>query len=244
VTAAQRTPYIGSMTFRPVPILTVFTLAALVLLLWLGSWQLDRRAWKQDLLADFAAVIEADPVTLREGLCEGAASPGRAFDPADSRPGEAELRVYGIGPEGGPGWRIFAPIAAPDCAPAAVLLAETRFEPLDTARAGASGLPASAAAVTDLRFERPLGEGVFTPQNGPDGFYAYAPDAMGEAIGLAPGALSSDWWLARDTGAAPTFLTHTPPERHLAYAITWFAMALALIAVYLAFHARAGRLKW
>jgi surfeit locus 1 family protein len=230
------------MTFRPFPILTVFTLAALVLLLWLGSWQLDRRTWKQDLLADFEAVSEAEPVTLPQGLCDGAASPGRAFDPAGSRPGEARVRVYGIGPEGGPGWRIFAPVPAPDCAPGAVLLAEIRFEPLDTARAGASGLPASAAAVTDLRFERPLGEGVFTPQSAPDGFYAYAPDAMGEALGLAPGALSFDWWLARDTGAAPAYLTQTPPERHLAYAITWFAMALALIAVYLAFHARAGRL--
>jgi surfeit locus 1 family protein len=230
------------MTFRPFPILSVFTLAALALLLWLGSWQLDRRAWKQDLLADFEAVSEADPITLRQGLCEGAASPGRAFADADARPGETGVRVYGIGPEGGPGWRIFAPIAAPECDPGTVLLAEIRFEPLDTARAGASGLPASAEPVTDLRFERPLGEGVFTPPSAPDGFYAYTPDAMGEALGLRPGALSPDWWLARDTGAAPTFLTQTPPERHMAYAITWFAMALALIAVYLAFHARAGRL--
>jgi hypothetical protein len=140
-----------------------------------------------------------------------------------------------------PSWKL-APVPAPDCAPGAVLLAEIRFEPLDTARAGASGLPASAEPVTDLRFERPLGEGVFTPPSAPDGFYAYTPDAMGEALGLRPGALSPDWWLARDTGAAPTFLTQTPPERHMAYAITWFAMALALIAVYLAFHARAGRL--
>lgn len=239
------------MQFRPFPLLTLFTLAGLALLLWLGSWQLDRRTWKQDLLADFAAVADADPVTLQAALCAGEASPGRAFAPtgaptgaATTDRGAATLRVYGTGPAGGPGWRIFAPLAAPDCAPTQAILAEVRFEPLDTARSGASGLPAGAEPVTALRFERPLGDGVFTPQSAADGFYAYAPDAMAEALGLSPGALSETWWLARDTGAAPAYLTQTPPERHMAYAITWFAMALALIAVYLAFHARAGRLSF
>jgi len=235
------------MTFRPFPLLTLFTLAGLGLLLWLGSWQLDRRAWKQDLLAEFAAVADAEPVTLREGLCQQDASAGRAFDPSGAASLSGELRVYGIGPEGGPGWRIFAPVALPDCAAtggAEAILAEIRFEPLDTARAGASGQPAAASAVNALRFERPLGEGVFTPRSGEDGFYAYAPNAMAQSLGLAPGALAQDFWLARDTGAAPAYLTQTPPERHMAYAITWFAMALALIAVYLAFHARAGRLRF
>lgn len=232
------------MTFRPYPLLTVFALAALALLLWLGSWQLDRRAWKQDLLADFAATRDAPAVTLAEGLCRGAAAPGRGFDPEESRVQPRHVRVYGIGPEGGPGWRIFAPVTAPDCADARAILAEVRFDPLETARAGASGVPAGAARVTALRFERPRARGAFTPGQGADGFYAYAPEAMAAALDLPAGALSRDWWLARDTGAAPDHLTQTPPERHLAYAVTWFLMALALIAVYAAFHHRAGRLRF
>ncbi|MGJ3232821.1 MAG: SURF1 family protein [Oceanicaulis sp.] len=230
------------MTFRPYPVLSLFTLAALALLVWLGSWQLDRRVWKQDLLADFAATRDAAPATLAEALCEGQAAPGRGFDASGAVVRPAYVRVYGIGPEGGPGWRVFAPVTAPDCAPSAAILAEVRFDPLDTARAGASGVPAGSAPVSQLRFERPLGAGPFTPDSGEDGFYAYAPNAMADALGLARGALSPDWWLARDTGAPPAHLTQTPPERHLAYAITWFAMALALIGVYGAYHMRAGRL--
>ena len=33
-----------------------------------------------------------------------------------------------------------------------------------------------------------------------------------------------------------------PPERHLGYALTWWGLAGALVGVYLAFHARQGRL--
>ncbi|MFP4519073.1 MAG: SURF1 family protein [Oceanicaulis sp.] len=230
------------MTFRPYPLLSLFTLAALALLVWLGSWQLDRRAWKAALLQDFAATRDAPAVSLSEALCGGAAAPGRGVRLERGPVSARFVRVYGIGPEGGPGWRIFAPIAAPDCTDAQALLVEVRFDPLDTARAGASGLPAGAAPVDALRLERPRARGAFTPQSGRDGFYAYAPQLMEAALELPDGALARDWWLARDTGAAPDHLTQTPPERHLAYAITWFLMAIALIAVYLAFHWRAGRL--
>ncbi|WP_375285388.1 SURF1 family cytochrome oxidase biogenesis protein, partial [Marinicauda pacifica] len=35
------------MKFRPLLVLTLFTLPALALLVWLGSWQLERAAWKR-----------------------------------------------------------------------------------------------------------------------------------------------------------------------------------------------------
>ena len=34
------------------------------------------------------------------------------------------------------------------------------------------------------------------------------------------------------------------PNNHLAYAITWFGLALALLAVYLVYHHRQGRLRF
>ncbi|MEQ8404448.1 MAG: SURF1 family protein [Oceanicaulis sp.] len=231
------------MTFRPYPVLTLFTLAGLALLLWLGSWQMDRRAWKQDLLADFAATRDAPPVTLDEAFCQDAAAPGRAFDADGSAVSPRYVRVYGVGPQGGPGWRVFAPVSATECAEAQAILAEVRFDPLDTARAGASGVAAASEAVDALRFERPLRPGPFTPTSAEDGFYAYDPGAMAEALELPAEALTGEWWLARDTGEPPAHLTQTPPERHLAYAITWFLMAIALIGVYAAFHLRAGRLR-
>jgi cytochrome oxidase assembly protein ShyY1 len=33
-----------------------------------------------------------------------------------------------------------------------------------------------------------------------------------------------------------------PPERHLGYALTWYGLAVVLLAVYFAFHVSVGRL--
>ena len=42
----------------------------------------------------------------------------------------------------------------------------------------------------------------------------------------------------------PDFLTRTPPETHIGYAVTWFGMAIAFLVIYGLFHARAGRLRF
>ncbi|HBU62107.1 MAG TPA: hypothetical protein DEB67_06705, partial [Oceanicaulis sp.] len=87
-------------SFRPLPVLTIVMLPALALLIWLGSWQLDRRAWKIELLADYAATAEAEPISLDQGLCAGRAEIGRRVVPPAADP-EADTRGGGGG--GGPG---------------------------------------------------------------------------------------------------------------------------------------------
>lgn len=229
------------LAFRPYPLLTVLTLGALGILLWLGSWQLDRRAWKADLLADFAATAGAPPLTLEAALCGDEAAPGRPVDRVEATAASPEIRVYGRSPQGGPGWRVFAAVDLPACASTDAMLMEVRFDPLQTASAGPMGRPEAPSAVTALRFERPAGAGAFTPPSSLDTneFYAFDAVAMGERLDRT---VLADWWLAADNGEPPAHLTQTPPERHMAYAITWFTMAIALLGVYLAFHIKAGRI--
>ena len=43
---------------------TLATLAGLAVLIGLGTWQLERKRWKEDLLARIAAGVEADPIPL------------------------------------------------------------------------------------------------------------------------------------------------------------------------------------
>ena len=87
-------------------------LPALALLVWLGSWQVDRRAWKVDVLADFAATAQADPVTLAQSLCEDRAEIGRRVVPPQTDNDSAVVRVSGRSPQGAPGWRLFTPVSA------------------------------------------------------------------------------------------------------------------------------------
>ncbi|XBQ14983.1 MAG: SURF1 family protein [Oceanicaulis sp.] len=228
------------MTFRPYPLLTLLTVAGLAGLVWLGSWQLDRRAWKAELLAEYQATEDA-PLAGLDALCTGEAAPGRRVDLTGAAIGAPYVKVYGRNADGAPGWRWFAAVSLPDCAQGEAILAEVRFEPLETA--GTAGLArAEAETVERWRFERPVRPGPFTPARGEDGFYAFDPEGMAEALGVQGEGLSGAFWLAREGGGPPAHIAQTPPERHAAYALTWFLMAIALIGVWLAFHIKTGRI--
>ncbi|MCC5982301.1 MAG: hypothetical protein JJU26_11350, partial [Oceanicaulis sp.] len=65
------------MHFRPMPLLTVLTLAALAFLLTLGVWQSQRMAWKQALLDEWEEARANPARDLDEALCTGEAFEGR-----------------------------------------------------------------------------------------------------------------------------------------------------------------------
>ncbi len=223
------------MMFRPYPVLTLISLPALALLLYLGSWQLDRRAWKADLLAQYAAIADAPALDWRAAIC-GSEPPGRAVGLSATQSHAGEIRVYGRSMDGAPGWRIFQAVQGPDCVRASTVLVETGFITL---------IDNVQSPVTAWRLAVPQRAGLATPA--PDiearEFYAFDPEAMGQALQLRPEEIYASAWIGRDDGAAPPALTQTPPERHLGYAVTWFMMAIAFIGVYLAFHVKAGRLR-
>ena len=63
----QRRPY-RHMRLRTWPIVVLATIIGLAILLTLGTWQLQRLAWKNALIARANAAIAADPVPLDEAL--------------------------------------------------------------------------------------------------------------------------------------------------------------------------------
>jgi Uncharacterized conserved protein len=52
------------MKFRPFLWLTIVTLPAFMVLIGLGSWQLQRLQWKNDLIASFEARSSADAIAV------------------------------------------------------------------------------------------------------------------------------------------------------------------------------------
>ena len=118
------------MHFRPMPLLTVLTLAALAFLLTLGVWQSQRMAWKEAELARWQEASANPARDLDEALCVDAPFEGRAVGHLpEERSGN--VRVYGRSlDDNRPGWRIFVPVDAPACLEADILLAEAAFQPL------------------------------------------------------------------------------------------------------------------
>jgi len=220
------------MTVRPRPVMSLAALAALALLVTLGVWQLERRAWKQDLIAEYEASAAAEPVTLAEAICVGDLRQ-RPIAPPEARESPS-LRMYGFNAAGEPGWRILRLADAPGClAGARGVLVQTGFERL------ADGV---AEPVSRLRLAVMPEAGPLAPENAParNEWHQFDRGAMAAAFGLEPGALAQLW--ARDD-APPASLTSTPPARHLGYALTWFGLALTLIGVYFAYHVREGRFR-
>ena len=51
--------------FRPLLWPTIFTVPAMLLLLALGSWQIQRLYWKRELIEQRQAAVSAAPVAVR-----------------------------------------------------------------------------------------------------------------------------------------------------------------------------------
>lgn len=229
------------MTFRPTLWATVAAAVALAVLLGLGSWQLDRREWKQQLVeartqraaapaiayADIAADAEPDALEYRPIRLTG------RFD------GSRALKLLSRTRDGRAGFHVIAPLTADG---GVTVLVDRGWVPVDGA-ADISPAPTGTVSVAGYvrRFETP---GRFTPDNDPatDTWFYFDRGQMAVATGFetvapfyvqqAPGAVPPG---AYPAGGVPEIALRNP---HLQYALTWYALAIVLLVIYVVFHVR------
>lgn len=222
---------------RPILFATIFTLFGLVLLVGLGTWQVERLHWKTALIERIEGRIAAEPAPL----------PARIDDPGtwDYR----RVRLRGT-------WR------HDDEMPIAAKTFEGRIgyhlvTPLDRADGGGTVLvnrgwiPVERLDPSTRPESRPRGEvdvtgvarmppppGWMQPDNEPaaNAWYWVDPDAMAARIGtpVAPVIVEA---AAGGPGELPVggqTRLHIP-NNHLQYALTWYGLAVVLLAVYVAY---------
>lgn len=233
----------------------ILTLVALAILVSLGNWQIRRLAWKEDLIARATErpqgpVRELPPASEWQGI-DPAALEFFAFRMRGAFLNEAEARVFTSlgapsGPYGGPGYWIVTPFRLEG---GGTVLVNRGFAPQDRHLPPARGeaLPEGPRTITGLL--RPDEEPhLFTPDDRPADnlFFTRNVGAIAAAKGLGgPVAPFTIDLVAAETppGGLPqageTLIRF--PNSHLGYAVTWYGLALALLAVFLAF-AR-GRLR-
>ena len=221
---------------RPTILGAAFSLAGLVILVWLGIWQLHRLAWKENLLRHIAALKSEPARPLGEILAGSDTDFVRVrFDCSDlmSRP---RLRLYGV-QDGQIGYRLMT--ACPVGGNASVLV-DLGFKPDGPCVQDKPPPPFAGPLVGILRHPDP--KTFVTPPNQPEQNLWYSRDLAAMALTLGAGA-SLPAFIALEKG--PSFPgpdcqpeRYAPPgdlpNNHLAYAITWFGLAAALVGVYVA----------
>lgn len=228
------------------------TLVALGILLALGFWQLERLAWKEDLIARIGARAHDAPV----GLPAEATWPTWNQIDDEYRPVRAEGRFLDgktvfvtanaeLRPRAGAtlGYMVLTPLALPD---GSVVIVNRGFVPRELR--DSLRLAGGAASVTGL-MRAPQEHGWFVPEDQPSRddpgsgeWYTRDPLRIGTSLGLprvapflidqaAGAAGAADW--PRGGLTVVTF-----PNKHLEYALTWFGLAATLVVVFVAFAAR------
>jgi len=235
--------------------LRLYTLLAastigVLLLIGLGTWQLERLEWKRALLADISRAIASDSPALDLTEAEALASrdPSRDFLRVTLRGTfDHRLERYLFSTRGGePGWQIITPL---ETSGGRLVLIDRGFVPdaYKDPRKRPDSLVPGTVTITGL-LRRPQEQGAFTPDNQPAQNLWYWPDmpALFASLGDNADVRAPFLIQALPTPGQPALPHPLPPNpaaipnNHLGYAFTWFALALVLAVMTVLLICRAG----
>ena len=221
----------------------IVIVAALGVLIALGTWQLERKAWKEDLIATLASRLSAPPAHLpaRERWQRLDAAKDeftRVEFPATFVPGE-EAFVYssgsGLRPDvKEPGYWVFSPARLSG---GSLVVVNRGFVPegRQDAKTRPDGEPDGVVDIVGvMRWPEP--RGTFTPDDEPARSLWFARDPAAMAKAKSWGTIAP-FYIDQEAPAVPGGLPRVGPlkanlpNNHLQYAITWYGLAAVLVIV-------------
>lgn len=218
----------------------VAALLALAVLIALGAWQWQRKAWKEGLIARIAERTAAAPVSLDQALQIWRTTRDveylRVFANGQLLH-EHERYLYSPEREG-LGWHVLTPL---EVTPDRVIWVNRGFV-IDALRDPArrsAGQIENQVRVTGLA-RLPASAGPFTPANDPARNIWYWRDlvALQASAFQQAGPLSTPFMLDAEASVVPGGwpkggVTRLDiPNRHLEYALTWWGLAATLVGVF------------
>jgi surfeit locus 1 family protein len=235
---------------------TIFAIVGIAILAGLGLWQLDRKTWKENLIAAMTERLAREPADLpprdRWGhLLQQREEFARVGFPAEFLPGEEAL-VYSASsafrPDvKAPGYWVFAPARL---AGGSLVIINRGYVPLDRKDASSriEGAPRGSIDVVGI-VRWPETRGMFTPADEPQNNVWYLRDIASIAAAkkwatAAPFYIEMEAPVPAGGLPLPGKLQVNLPDNHLQYAITWFGLALALAGVCLVWLVRRLRHRY
>lgn len=222
---------------------TAITIPALVLLLGLGTWQVQRLFWKLDLIHTVEAGLAAPPAELPAAPFDPDAWNFRHVTVRGSFDNAHEFHLLAHSKNGNFGYQVLVPFRRSD-APGWIIVDRGWVPPekkqQDTRK---DGLIEGETTINGIAHKN-WGPGPFTPTNDTARNLWFVPDvaAMARQAGI-DGAVPA---MLVDADATPVpggwpmgGQTRVDfPNNHLSYAVTWYGGAIVLCFIYVIWHRR------
>jgi surfeit locus 1 family protein len=226
--------------------LLVPAVLAFAVLIALGTWQIERKAWKEQLIAELTERLAAPPVALPvasswPGL-DRAGDEYRRVKFSAEFDNAKEALIYGAAspfrPDvSGPGYWVFTPARLGD---GSFVMVNRGFVPQgrDDPRTRPEGEITRSVEITGaMRWSDT--RHWFTPRDDPAHNLWFARDPAGIAgakglAGAAPFYVEQEAPVPRGGLPHPGKLVVGLPNNHLQYAVTWYGIAAVLLVVFVA----------
>ena len=224
---------------------TLITIPSLIILVWLGVWQLQRMDWKADLITKLQERSTMAAETLPPGDLSIDDMEFRQVKMTGRFLNEAEMLLLNRSLNGNPGLHVLTPFQRDDVPGSPVILVNRGWVPFDRKEQDTreEGLIDGQTTVNGIvRFQRPITglQHVFLPENEPDRnmWYSINSDQMGNQIGMPV----PNYYVVDGNDAVPGLYPVGRqwrldiPNNHLQYALTWFFLAIALGVIFVLYH--------
>ncbi|WP_342070108.1 SURF1 family protein [Yoonia algicola] len=196
----------------------------------LGLWQVERLAWKQEIIAGIDQRLAAPPVPLTRFVYEQSDEYSRVM--VSGRPTGEELHVLVSGTEAGTGYRVISKFET-DIGP---ILVDQGLLPLENK--DASPLRLQMRMVGTLLWPDDQNSNTPEPDLDRNIWFARNIPAMSEALGTQPLLVVASQTSPADPRLTPLPVnTATIKNDHFEYAVTWFLLAAvwAIMTLFLIF---------
>jgi surfeit locus 1 family protein len=216
--------------FRFRPLLTLVVLPALMTLVYLGVWQVQRLEWKNDLLVEISERLKSEPLPYNGSLANlPKYSPVQI---SGQFMAESTLYVTGRSHQGRTGVKVVTAFKADA---GEVYWVDRGWSPGADHSLNRSH-PVETIAITAMVKTYVPQTGLFVGGNDPSKgmWFLVDPQEMAKAIGLISGAEYLVLLAPVDDQIVPVVLSPTDGIRnsHFQYALIWFSLALILMIIY------------
>ena len=230
--------------FRPMLWPTVFVIAALPILIGLGTWQLQRLEWKLGILERMEERLTAPAIDI-DGVTPKPADEYRRYLVTGKFLPDVEFHWLTVLDKYGISYEVFSPFRLSDgriiiinrgIVPASLKDPGTRppaeeigtrlsFETIARVGETPGGLDAENDIAANIWFTRDIAAMISL-------------SGEGDYLSLY---LERDGQMAEEDWPKPDVAGVTLVNNHLDYALTWFGLGIVLVGIYLAFHRAQGR---